>query len=442
MEIEEALEVLENYNLWLFIIGLAVLATAVLPRILAKYPFSMPVVMLGLGAIALPLGLEAPDPLEQGDYTEHLTELAVIVSLMGAGLKIDRPPSLKGWSVTWRLLGITMIVTIALVALTGWWLAAFAPASAMLLGACLAPTDPVLASEVQVGAPQEGSEDEETEDTDESGHGEEDEVRFGLSSEAGLNDGLAFPFTNMAIAMAMAGAHPGNWIGTWFLIDVLYELGIAAIFGLGLGYVLARFIMAMPAKTELAKSMVGLGALAATLLIYGATEYAGGYGFIATFIGAVVIKNYDQDHEYQKALHAFTEKAERLLMAAVLIAFGAAVAGGLLSSLTWTLVICAIIIVFIIRPLAGVLGLIGFNKAPWRDRFAISFLGMRGIGSFYYLSYGLNEENFEGAEELWALVGLVVIISIFVHGISATPITEKLDEMREQENKAAQEAKA
>ncbi|WP_255709891.1 cation:proton antiporter domain-containing protein [Pontibacter harenae] len=210
MEVKEAFEVLENYDLWLVIIVLALLATAVIPRLLAKYPFSMPVLLLGLGAVAIPLGLEAPDPIEQGDYKEHLTELGVIISLMGAGLKIDRRPSLKGWSVTWRLLGITMIITIALVALTGWWLAAFAPASAMLLGACLAPTDPVLASEVQVGAPQEGSEDEETEDTDEIGHGEEDEVRFGLSSEAGLNDGLAFPFTNMAIAMAMAGAYPGN----------------------------------------------------------------------------------------------------------------------------------------------------------------------------------------------------------------------------------------
>jgi NhaP-type Na+/H+ or K+/H+ antiporter len=183
--------------------------------------------------------------------------------------------------------------------------------------------------------------------------------------------------------------------------------------------------------------MVGLGALASTLLIYGATEYAGGYGFIATFIGAVVIRNYDRSHEYQKAMHAFTEKAERLLMAAVLIAFGAAVAGGLLAPLTWPLVLCAVLIIFVIRPVAGVLGLIGFDRASWSDRLAISFFGMRGIGSFYYLSYALNEETFEGKEELWALVGLVVLISIFVHGISATPVTEKLDELREKEKKAS-----
>lgn len=438
MELEEAFELLEDYNLWLVIIGLAALGTAVLPRLLAKYPFSLPIIMFGLGLLAVALGLEAPDPIEKGDYTEHLTELAVIISLMGAGLQIDRRPSLKGWSATWRLLGITMVLTIALTALVGWWIAAFVPATAMLLGACIAPTDPVLASEVQVGSPNEGAEDEETEDTDETEAGEEDEVRFSLTSEAGLNDGLAFPFTNMAIAMAIAGAHPANWIKTWFLVDVLYELGVATILGLGLGYVLARLIMAMPAKTELAKSMVGLGALAATLLIYGVTEYAGGYGFIATFIGAVVIRNYDRDHEYQQAMHAFTEKSERLLMAVILIAFGAAVAGGLLAPLTWPLAISAVLIIFVVRPLSGVLGLIGFDRAPWRDRLGISFLGMRGIGSFYYLAYALNEESFEGAEEIWALVGLVVIISLFVHGTLATPITEKLDELREKKEKEAE----
>lgn len=433
MEIEEALKILEYYNLWLFIIGLGFLGTTVLPRVLADYPVTMPIMLLILGfaAIALPLGLEAPDPLEQGDYAEHLTEIGVIVALMGAGIKIDRPFKFSRWKVTWRLLGITMVLTIALTALVGWWIAAFVPATAMLLGASIAPTDPVLASDVQVGSPGEGKEDEETEDTDHSGQEEEDEVRFGLTSEAGFNDGLAFPFTNMAIAMAIAGAHPANWIGTWFLIDVLYQLGVAAIFGLGLGYMLARFMMAMPAKTSLAKAMTGLGALASTLIIYGATEYAGGYGFIATFIGAVTIRNYHREHEFHEAFHKLIEKAERLLTAVILIALGAAIAGGLLEPLTWELVLCAVLIIFVVRPASGVLGLIGYKHAPWRERLAISFLGMRGIGSLYYLSYALNEEDFSGAEEIWALVALIVVMSIFVHGISSTPITDKLDEMRE-----------
>lgn len=433
MDISDAFQAFENYDLWLVVIGIGVLGTTVLPRLLAKQPISMPIVILALGylAVALPLGLEAPKPKEHGDVTEHLTELGVIIAIMAAGLKIDRPPSLKGWSATWRLLGITMILTIAASAFLGWWMAAFVPATAMLLGAVIAPTDPVLASDVELGAPGDGAEDEETEDADPTGDAREDEVRFGLTSEAGINDGLAFPFTNMAIAMVVAGAHPANWIGPWLLVNVVYELAVAAIVGVGLGYLLARVLFAMPAKTQLAQMMTGLGALAATLLIYGVTEYLGGYGFIATFVGAVTIRNADRDHEYQHAMHMLTEKCQRILTVGILIALGGAVAGGLLEPLTWPLVLCALLIIFVVRPLAGMAGMIGFNRASWRDRLAISFLGIRGIGSLYYLAYALNEENFSQADELWALVAFVILVSVFVHGMSASAITQKLDKLRE-----------
>lgn len=431
MTVEDALKLFEGYNLWLVIIGLSLLATAILPRLLSETPFSMPMVLLVLGyvVVALPLGLEAPDVEEHSDYIEHLTELGVIIALMGAGLKIDRAPDRKGWSVTWRLLGITMILTIGFCVLIGWWVVAFAPATAMLLGAVIAPTDPVLASEVEVGAPGHGA-DHKMEDDKITGEFKEDELRFSLTSEAGLNDGLAFPFTNMAIAMAMVGAYPGNWIETWLLIHVLYELGIAVVIGLGLGYLLARIILNLPAKTDLAKAMTGLGALAATLLIYGVTEVFGGYGFIATFLGAVVIRNHRKDHHYHEAMHVLTEKSERMLTAGILIGLGGTIAGGLLEPLSWPLVLSAVLIIFIVRPLAGIIGLIGFRRSIWQERLAISFLGIRGIGSIYYLSYALNEEDFSQADELWALVALVVVISIFVHGTVATPITKKLDELR------------
>jgi NhaP-type Na+/H+ or K+/H+ antiporter len=421
MEISKAFQSMDSYDLWLVIIGLAILAIALLPRLLAKAPLSGPIVLLALGyaAVALPLGLEALDPLKQGELVEHLTELGVIIALMGAGLKIDRPPGLRAWSSTWRLLGITMILTIILATVVGWWIAGLVPVTAMLFGAIISPTDPVLASDVQVGPPGEEA---------------PGEMRFSLTSEAGLNDGLAFPFTNMAIAMAIAGTHPAGWIEAWLVVDVLAKIGIAIITGYALGHFLARILLTMPATTALAKGMIGLGGLAATLIIFGATEYAGGYGFIATFVGAVIIRNHDRGHEYHDALHMFIEKAEHLLMAGILIALGGAVAGGLLVPLTWPMIVAAVLIVFLVRPVSGVLGLIGFDRAPWRERLAISFFGIRGIGSLYYLSYALNEEEFPEAKELWALVGLVLVISIVVHGVTATPITDKLDELRVQEN--------
>jgi NhaP-type Na+/H+ or K+/H+ antiporter len=129
---------------------------------------------------ALPVDLPGADPLAHPKVTEHLTEVGVIVALMGAGLKIDRPLSRKGWASTWRLLATAMPLTIAAVALPGRWWTGLVPAAALLLGGALAPTDPVLASDVQVG---------ELTDQEDS----EDEVRFALTSEAGLNDGLAFP---------------------------------------------------------------------------------------------------------------------------------------------------------------------------------------------------------------------------------------------------------
>lgn len=435
MEIGEAFKAFDDYFLWFVILGLSFFATSVLPRIFSSYPFSTPILLLALGyvVIKLPLGLDAPDPMEHGDITEHLTELVVIISLMGAGLKLDRPPSLKGWSSTWRLLSITMILSIGLTALVGFWIAAFVPATALLLGAVMAPTDPVLASEVQVGAPGEGTEDKESEEIDIADfEEEEDEVRFSLTSEAGLNDGLAFPFTNMAIAMAIAGNNPQNWIKSWLLIHVFYELGVGVIIGLGLGYLVAMIIVRLPAETNLDKAIVGISAVAATLIIYGTTEYVGGYGFVATFLGSAMIKNYDRSHEYQKRLHIFNENIERILMAVVLIAFGAAIAGSLFEPMSWPLIISALVIVFIVRPLSGIIGLIGFKKAPWREKIAISFFGIKGIGSLYYLSYAFNQASFPGDKELWALVSLVIVISIFVHGITATPVTDKLDKLREQ----------
>jgi len=414
----------DTYDLWLAVIGLAILAAAILPKLLEHYPLSMPIVLLLIGVVtgALPLGLEGPDPQRQGRIIEHFTELGVIVTLMGAGLKIDRPFSWKGWNTTWRLLGVTMILTIALTAFLGWWLVSFLPVTAVLFGAVIAPTDPVLASEVQVGAPGEGIPEEEAQDR------EEEEIRFALTSEAGLNDGLAFPFTNMAVVMAIAGSDPANWLGAWLLVDVVYKLSVGTLLGIATGAILARIVIALPAHSPLEKSMIGLGSLFATLLIYGITEFAGGYGFIAVFVGGLVIRAYERHHDYHKTMHVFSEAIERVMTAIIVVAFGAALAAGLLAPLTWPLVLCALLVILVVRPLCGAVALIGCRMS-WHERLTVSFFGIRGIGSFYYLAYALNRREFPAADELWALVALVVVISIFVHGILATPALRYVEKL-------------
>jgi sodium/hydrogen antiporter len=423
--VSDTLTLFESYEVLLVVIGLAVLASAMLPRLLSGKPLSLPMALLALGfaAFALPLGLEPPNPLEQGIIAERLTELGVIVALMGAGLKLDRAPGWRSWRSTWLLLGITMPLTIVAAAILGWWALGLAPATAMLLGALIAPTDPVLATEMQVGAPGEGFAKEDGWEPSAA----EEEVPFSLTSEAGLNDGLAFPFTYAAIAMAVAGPELGSWIGTWLLVDVFYKIGVGVVLGIVVGWVLARTILSFPADTQLGKTLIGLSALATTLISYGVAEIAGGYGFIAVFIAACTMRNYEREHEYHESLHMLAEAAELLLTAGILIAFGGAIAGGLLAPLTWAAVIVGLLLLFVVRPVAGVVGMLGHSGIPWRERAAISFFGIRGIGSLYYLSYGINAAEFPGAENLWALVAFVIVVSIVVHGTTGAPTRTFLD---------------
>ncbi|MBK6264077.1 cation:proton antiporter [Marivirga sp. S37H4] len=438
MEVLKLPEFFDDYSLWLLIIGVCIFIASFLPRILSSAPLGMPslIFIIGYLIIKLPLGLEPPDIKEEGTIVEHITELAVIITLMAAGLKIDRPFSFKGWKVTWYLLTITMILTVALTFLAGWVIAAFVPATAMLLGAVIAPTDSLMASDVEVGAPKKGSKDEENgqeemEDLEDIDDIEEDEVRFAVTTEAGFNDGLAFPFTNLALVMVLFGAHPENWWETWLVVDVLYKLIIGALMGLLLGYACAKALFSIEVKSELSKSIMGLTSVGITLIIYGITEHIGAYGFLAVFIAAVTIRQLEPTHVYHTYLYLFIEKIQRIFMVLILIGLGAAVANGLLAPLNVSLILLAVIIIAIIRPVAGILGLLNINEIPWRDKWGITFLiGIRGFGAIYYLSYALNRAPFPQADELYAVVALVIIISLFFHGALSSPIIDKLDKLR------------
>lgn len=439
MSFADALSLFEPYDVLLVVLGVALLASAALPRLFARRPVTVPMLLVAAGALGvlLPLGFPAPHPLIHGEVTERLTETGVIISLMGAGLSIDRPFGRRRWAPTWRLLGVTMPLTIALSALFGWWVG-LAPATALLLAAALSSTDPVLASEVSVAAPQHGAvDDESSEQARQDGippEAQEDDLRFALTAEAGLNDGLAFPYVGMAVAMAVAGTAPGAWFGTWLAIDVVMKLSVGLAVGLIGGRALGQLILRMPGHTESARSMTGLAGLAVTFVIYGVTQMLDGYGFLAVFVAAVAIRHIERRHAYHEAIHAFVEKTERLLTSMILLAFGGALAGGLLVPLTWPLAALAVLVVFAVRPVTGWLGMLGFTQASARDRAAIAFFGIRGVGSFYYLSYGLVTADFPQKEQAWAVASLAVLLSIVVHGMTASPVLSWLDGRRHREH--------
>ena len=419
---------LDPYEIALATAGAAALIAAWLPQVLRGRPLSVPIVVVGIGVAAflLPFDLPKPDPIEGRDLVERLTELGVIVALMGAGLKLDRPPGWRSWGSTWRLLAIAMPLTIVAVAVAGWALAGLVPASALLLGSALAPTDPVLASDVQVGEPSiEG----DAPDGDEEP--EEDEVRFALTSEAGLNDALAFPFTYLAILVAEKGSDPRDWLLRWLSVDVAFRLVVGVAVGIVLGKLLGKLLFhPSQGRQGLAAAAEGFMVLGATLLAYGLTEVLHGYGFLAVFVTAVVLRRSECRHEYHRVLHGFANQVEQLFTVLLLLLFGGALAGGLLGELSWGGVAVAVLTVLVIRPLVALLAL-ARGHDDWAERAAISFFGIRGIGSLYYLSYAMSEAPFPGDRELWAIAAAVILLSIAVHGITSTPAMALLDRRRD-----------
>jgi NhaP-type Na+/H+ or K+/H+ antiporter len=167
-------------------------------------------------------------------------------------------------------------------------------------------------------------------------------------------------------------------------------------------------------------------ALAATFVSYGLSEMIHSYGFLAVFVTALSFRHTHREHDFQRDMHDVTEQIERLAMMVLLLLFGGALVSGLLATVTWREVVVAVVILLVVRPITGLIGLAG-SKADGNERMTLAFFGIRGVGSIYYLAYGLN--NIEGApaERLWGLVGLVVLLSILLHGLTVTPIMRSLD---------------
>ncbi|HEY9144817.1 MAG TPA: cation:proton antiporter [Arenimonas sp.] len=407
---------MDAYELALLIVGLALLGAAWVPYLAKRNPLTFPILLVAAGGLLylLPLPMPVVDPVRFPRIAERLTELTVIVALVSVGLRIDTRFGWRRWALTWRLLGITMPLTI----LAGLWLGqawmGYGVATAMLLGAVLAPTDPVLAGDVQVHGP---------------GKGGEDPVRFALTSEAGLNDGLAFPFVWLAVALAQATtAEPMDW-GHWLALDVAWRVVGGVGIGWLVGYALMHLIFRIEDKPRLSGSGEGLIALAITLIVYGVAELCHAYGFLAVFVAALVVRQKEQDHDYHDVLDSFAQQCEKLLMAVMLLLLGGALASGILSELTGRGIVFALVFVLLVRPVAGWLGLLGADLSR-RDRWAIAFFGVRGIGSLYYLAFAMNHADFYDARELWAVVTLVVVFSILLHGLTASGVMGWLDRRR------------
>jgi NhaP-type Na+/H+ or K+/H+ antiporter len=429
-------------NVVYILAGVSLLLAVVLPAALRRQAVSAPLVLLVVGALIgllpVPPGV-ALSPLDNRAFVEHLTEFCVLIALMGVGLALDRPlrwtswASWRGWSATWRLLAVAMPLCIGGVALLGWSVMGLAPAGALLLGAVLAPTDTVLASDVQVEGPTVVGEQESPEEID-----EEDEVRFALTSEAGLNDGLAFPFVYAAIFLATLGG-VADWGLQWLGWELVGKTLVGALVGTAVGWLLAKAAFRSPSPSlRTAETGEPLLALAAVLLAYGVAQVAGGYGFLAVFACGMTLRSAERGHDYHVHMHQIIERLERLFTLVVLLLHGVAMTNGLLAALTWQGAVVGLLLVFLVRPVSAFLALsvdrrhstVGRYRLDRYERVATSFFGVRGVGSLFYLAYATGEAEFAPVRELWSTVAFTIAVSVVVHGVTATPVLRWLDELR------------
>ncbi|HUE79724.1 MAG TPA: cation:proton antiporter [Sphingomicrobium sp.] len=364
-----------------------------------------------LAFTAIPGMPAAIDPRSAPRVWELVSELAVIVALFGTGLRIDSLTSYRRWQPTIRLLLVAMPLTILAVALLGYWLAGMTIAGAILLGAVLAPTDPVLAGDVQVGPPTEGG---------------EHPVRFTLTTEAGLNDGLAFPFVYLGLIIAAEGFTPEQLAFEWFPRDVIYRIGVGAASGAAIGWLLGKILFSIPQRNALAGTGSGVLALAGVLLCYGATELIEGYGFIAAFVSGLALRRAEESHEFHARLHAFSEAIEHALTAVLLLLIGG-ILPLLWSELDWQHVAIGLALVLLVRPLAGWVSL-GGTDLRLRERLVVAGYGVRGIGSIYYLGFATSHFEFVNEGQLWATIALTILISTVLHGLTAGAAVERVTE--------------
>lgn len=423
-------------NLWFVLVGVLLVGMALADSVLRRLPLSVAMLYLAAGVVLGPLVLDLlyVDPVGEAELLERITEVAVIVSLFSAGLKLRTPLRDGRWRVPFRLAFGSMALTVGMIAAAGVIGMGLPLGAAVLLGAVLAPTDPVLASDVQVEHPTD-----------------RDRLRFSLTGEAGLNDGMAFPF--VMLGLGLLGVHEiGPWGWRWVAVDVVWAILGGLAVGTSLGMLVGHAVMHLRRKHQEAVGLddfLGLGLIA---LSYGTALLLQTYGFLAVFAAGLALRRIERQETgarmpppdvevaaesaeeaeaatdpetapayMAQAVLAFSEQLERIGTVAVVVLLGGMLSQSYLSAhVVWFVPL----LLFVIRPAAVAVGLAGSDTSAMR-RGLISWFGIRGIGSIYYLSYAITHGlPPELAERLTALTLAVVVASVVLHGVSVTPLMQ------------------
>lgn len=418
---------------WYFIVGALLIGAALLASYVKRLPLTATMIYLGAGMVLGPLGfgLLSLDAQAHSSLLERLAEIVVIVSLFTTGLKLRVSLRDSRWWVPVRLAFVSMTLTVGMVALAGVYGLGLPLGAAILLGAIIAPTDPVLASDVQLENPHD-----------------RDRLRFSLTAEAGLNDGTAFPF--VMVGLGLLGLHEiGPWGWRWWAVDVVWAVVGGLAIGAACGAALGRIVLHLRREHQQGLGRDEFLALGLIALSYGAALLAHTYGFLAVFAAGLALRGIERHQTGDKPLKevlaietagadekiatnadtapahmanavlSFNERLEHIMEVAVVLVIGLLLAPSYLRlDDVWFIAL----LFLVIRPVAVAAGLLGSNSAP-TERWLLSWFGIRGIGSLYYLMYAVNRGlSVELAAQLISLTLIVIAISIVAHGITVTPL--------------------
>jgi NhaP-type Na+/H+ or K+/H+ antiporter len=406
-----------DYTLSLFVIGALLLLVTLGSGWIARLPLSYALIYLICGIGLGPYGFKLIDVRPEAEFLERLTEFVVLISLFSCGLKMNRPLRLRAWNSTIRLIGLLMPISIFAVAAIAHWGLGVGWGQGVLLGAILAPTDPVLASEVQL-----------------SSLDDQDELRFGLTSEGGLNDALAFPFVYFGLRW-LKDDQWQNWWHEWVAIDVIW----AIVAGLVMGIVVSRAVVWIDRRVQRVRPVDSLMedfvALSIVLLTYSLTELVNGYGFVAVFVAGIVAYWSYRDPEKKVSQLEFTETIEKLMEVSTILLLGSLLRiEPILKYLPQTLLIAGALL-FLIRPIGAWLSTMGDRYDPIH-RLLFGWFGIRGVGSLYYMAYALGSGlRGELGEQFAWIVFSTVVLSVVIHGTTSTPLMNWYERYRDRRKK-------
>jgi NhaP-type Na+/H+ or K+/H+ antiporter len=426
-----------TFAVWCAIAGVLLITMALGASFLRRLPLSTSMLYLLAGVGLGPAGLQLldADPFVYSGLLEVMTEIVVLISLFVSGLKLSVPLRDARWHLPLRLALVSMLLTIAMITAAGVWGLGLSLGAAVLLGAILAPTDPVLASDVQV-----------------EGGSDRDRLRFALTGEGGLNDGAAFPFVMLGLGLlGLHGLGTAGW--RWVAVDLAWAVIGGLAVGALLGYLVGKLVLYLRVHHKEAVGLDQFLALGLIALAYGTALLLHTYGFLAVFAAALALRRIEDRPEDIGALHGamqdadgtpggnaeaevatdpchaahymthavlgFDEQIERIGEIAMVLVIGA-----MLSYVDWLDAVWWFVplVLLVIRPAGVGLGLLG-SRSTRSQRGLMAWFGIRGIGSIYYLMYAINHGLERAlAEQLVSLTLIVVATSIVVHGISVTPL--------------------